>query len=58
METREDSHQREEGKRILAGTGHAITEENVKIGGEHKFQKNPPFIQERNKFFEELYAMQ
>lgn len=55
----EDIHKREEGKRLKEGTGEKIKEdENQKIGVDIKFEKNPKFIEERLKVFQELYDAQ
>ena len=37
VEALEDTHKRQEGKRLKEGTGHAIVGDVHKIGGEHKF---------------------
>jgi hypothetical protein len=48
------SHKRTFGKRLKEGAAHTVTQEE-KIGGDLKFQKNPPFIAERKKIFDELF---
>lgn len=48
------SHKRTAGKRLKEGAAHTIADEE-KIGGDLKFQKNPPFIADRKKIFDELY---
>ncbi len=52
------SHQRDEGKRLKAGTAHTISGHAQKIGGDLKFEKNPAFIKERKEYFEQLYTIQ
>lgn len=54
----EDTHKREEGKRLKEGTAHTIAAGVHKIGGPLKFEKNPKFIEERKKQFDELYSVQ
>jgi hypothetical protein len=44
------------GKRLKEGTGHSVQQEE-KIGGDLKFQKNAPFLAERKKIFDELYEV-
>jgi hypothetical protein len=39
----QDTHKREEGKRLKEGTAHTITE-GIKIGHKIKFEKNPAYI--------------
>jgi hypothetical protein len=51
------SHKRTVGKRLKEGTAHTVQGEE-KIGGELKFQKNPAFLAERKKIFDELYEAQ
>lgn len=52
-----EEHKRTENKRLKEGTGHSVqVDENQKIGGDLKMQKNPPFIADRKKIFEELIA--
>ena len=53
-----DAHKREENKRLKAGTGPSIEEQQAKIGGELRFTKNPAYIKERQTIFEELFATQ
>lgn len=54
-----DEHKRTENKRLTAATGpKVVTDENQKIGGDFKLQKNPAFIAERKVIFDELYATQ
>jgi hypothetical protein len=54
----QDTHKREENKRIKQGTGHLIAEDSTKIGGELRFSKNPQFIKDRLAVFEQLFAVQ
>jgi len=49
-------HAREEGKRTKASAGPSIADDSQKIGWEHQFMKMPPFLEERVKLWEELYA--
>lgn len=51
------SHKRTVGKRLKEGTGHTVQGEE-KIGGDLKFQKNPPFLAERKQIFDELFDAQ
>lgn len=51
-------HKREDGARTKVATTGTVKQENVKIGGEWKFQKNPAYIKERQAVWEELYAAQ
>ena len=54
-----DEHKRTENKRLTTATGPKVAaDENQKIGGDIKMQKNPAFIAERKVVFEELYADQ
>ncbi len=53
----QSSHKRQVGKRLKEGTGHSVQQEE-KIGGDLKFQKNAPFLAERKKIFDELYEVQ
>jgi hypothetical protein len=53
----QEEHKRTENKRLKEGTGHSIKDEVQRIGGDLKFQKNPEFIAERKKIFEELIAV-
>ena len=56
--SKEDTHKRQEGKRLKEGTAHTVSEDSQQIGGELKFTKNPKYIEERSKLWEELYAVQ
>lgn len=56
VEPLQDTHKREEGKRLKAGTGPSVADGVHKIGGDLKFTKNPAYIPERQKIFEELFA--
>jgi len=53
-----NSHARTKGKRTKLATSHKLgaSQEIQLIGGEHKFQKKPAFIKERNAMFDSLYA--
>ncbi len=54
----QDTHKREEGKRLKEGTHHAVGEGVHKIGvADLKFEKNPAFIDQRKQKFDELYAV-
>ncbi len=57
-DSEKQDHSRTEGKRIQEGTVHAVKENQGKIGGEHKFSKDPAFLESRVKYFDELYATQ
>lgn len=58
MESKEE-HKRTEGKRLKEGAAHTVGNEVVRIGdASKKFEKNPAFIAERKKIFDELYAVQ
>ena len=51
----EEDHKRTENKRLKEGTGKSVqVDENQKIGGDIKMEKNPAFIPERKKIFDEL----
>lgn len=54
----ETSHSRKEGKRTKLATSHKVAghEEIQIIGGDWKFQKRPAFIDERNAYWDALYA--
>lgn len=52
---KEDTHKRQEGKRLKEGTGPSIADESGKIGGDIRFQKDPKYIEERQKFWEQLF---
>jgi hypothetical protein len=41
---------------LKEGTGHSIKEEIIRIGGDIKFEKNPKYLEERKKIFDELFA--
>lgn len=57
--TSEDQHKRVENKRTKESAGAQIKEdENQKIGGDLKLQKNAQFLAERKKIFDELYEEQ
>lgn len=58
VEPSSQAHQREEGKRLKAGTGPSIEDSAAKIGGVLKFEKNPAFISQRHAIFQELYEAQ
>ena len=58
VESLQDTHKREEGKRLKAGTGPSIADDSHKIGGDLKFSKNPAFIKERLAVFEQLFQTQ
>lgn len=58
VEATSAEHKRQEGKRIKEGTGPSVAGDVHKIGGELKFHKNPAFIQERRKVYDELFAAQ
>lgn len=51
-------HKREDGARTKAATAGTIADSDVKIGGDWKFQKQPPFLKERMAIWDELYAAQ
>lgn len=53
----EEEHKRQENKRLKEGTGASIKEDVVKIGGQLKFEKNPKYIEERKKIFDELFEI-
>ncbi len=52
----ESKHARAEGKRTKAATAGQVA--GGKIGGEHKFQKDPAFLKTRLAYFDELLAEQ
>jgi len=56
----QEEHKRTEGKRLKEGTGHSVqVDENQKIGHpDLKMQKNPAFLAERKKIFDELIEVQ
>jgi hypothetical protein len=54
----ESQHARLENKRLKEGTGHSVKEPVVRIGGDIKFEKNPKYIEERKKIFDELWEAQ
>lgn len=55
----QEEHKRTENKRLKEGTAHSVqVDENVKIGGDLKMQKNPAFIADRKKVFDELIQEQ
>jgi len=58
VEPSQDTHKREENKRLKAGTGPSIADDSSKIGGELKFTKNPAYLEPRKKLFDELFAIQ
>ena len=52
-------HERTENKRTKVNKGVKFVEDDLsKLGGEHKFEKNPAWLQKRLEFFDELYAAQ
>ena len=57
-ELKSATHERTENKRLKEGTVHTIKDQVVKIGGDIKFEKNPKFIEERKKIFDELIEKQ
>lgn len=54
------AHSRKEGKRTKLATSHKVAghEEIQILGGDWKFQKRPAFIDERNAYWDALYAKQ
>jgi hypothetical protein len=54
----EKAHKRTQNKRLKEGTGPSIAQSDAHIGGELKFQKNPAFIADRKKIFDELIEAQ
>ena len=54
------AHSRKEGKRTKLATSHKVAgHEDIQIlGGDWKFQKRPAFIDERNAYWDALYAKQ
>lgn len=52
------THARTENKRLKEGATHTIKDQVVRIGGDLKFEKNPKYIEERKKVFDELYEAQ
>lgn len=57
-EEEKSSHARTEGARMKAGAAHTIADQAAKIGGNLKFEKNPKYIEERKKIFDELWEAQ
>lgn len=54
-----EDHSRTENKRLTQATGPKVAaDENQKIGGDIKMEKNPAFIAQRKGVFEELIAIQ
>lgn len=52
-------HERTENKRTKVVKGVKFEEDmDMKIGGDHKFEKNPEWLQQRLEFFDRLYAEQ
>ena len=55
MESKEEEHKRTEGARTKAATA-GLVKGDSHLGGEWKFQVNPPFLQERVQVWDELFA--
>lgn len=53
----EEEHKRQDNKRTKEATAHSIKDDVQKIGHELKFHKNPKYIEERKKIFDELYQI-
>lgn len=52
-------HARTENKRTKVNKGVKFVEDDFeKIGGEHKFEKEPAWLKVRTDYFDELYAAQ
>lgn len=58
MEATQPSHARKDGGRAIASTGKDITETGVKIGLDINFEKNPAYLEEREKIWDELMEQQ
>ena len=51
-------HKRQDGARTKAATAGLVVGENIRIGGERKFQKKPAFLAERLAVWDQLYEKQ
>ena len=51
-------HKRQDGARTKAATAVLVVVENIRIGGEWKFQKKPAFLAERLAVWDQLYEKQ
>ena len=56
VESSKDTHEREENKRLIVSSGHSISSDKLKIGGVLNFTKNPAYLQERLKIFNEVFS--
>lgn len=53
-----EDHKRQDGARTKVATAGTVQGDNIKIGGEWKFQKNPTFLATRLAVWDQLYEKQ
>jgi hypothetical protein len=53
-----EEQKRKDGARTKAATAGTVQGDNIRIGGEWKFQKNPPFLKERLSVWDSLMEKQ